>query len=69
MKKKLKNRAMSVRKQGDIVEIRMYSCYSGRDDYFRGKARLNNPEEIRNLLEAAASKGLELPKRESGWWT
>lgn len=56
-------RHLSVRKHGEIVEIRIYSAYHGRDDYFRGKARLNNEKELDALFEAACANGLKMPAK------
>ena len=54
---------ISVKKEGEIVEIRIYRCQDGREETFRGKARVNNPKEMEFLFQAAQHKGLEIPKR------
>lgn len=60
---------ISVRKQGGIIEIRLYDCYEDRYDYFRAKARVNNQEEMRTLLSALESKGVSLAHKDEGkWW-
>jgi len=69
-RKKIKAHAISVKKEGEVLEIRIYRCQQGREETFRGKARLNNPKEMATLFEAAQFKGLEIPKGKvkPGWW-
>lgn len=61
-RKKRSPHAISVKKEGEIVEIRIYRCQDGREETFRGKARVNNPKEMEFLFQAAQHKGLEIPK-------
>lgn len=62
--------AVAKRVAGDIIELRLISNYGeGHDEFFRGRARLNNPREIAALFDAACSKGLRLPTpQEEGWF-
>ena len=58
---------ISVKKEGEIVEIRIYRCQEGREETFRGKARVNNPKEMERLFQAAQHKGLSIPANKVEW--
>lgn len=62
---------ISLRKTGDIVRLQMYSAHNSHDKFFDMEAPANNPKKIRQLLEAAKSKGLNLSEdfdSSQSWW-
>lgn len=58
----------SVRQQGDMIELKLYSTYGGNMVYFKGRAPLNNHKALKALFDAAQSKGLDLSDIYEPWW-
>lgn len=62
---------ISIRRQGDVVELKIYATYGGRSETFRGKANVNNKNQMIALFDAARAKGLEIPpppEERSNWY-
>lgn len=45
---------------GRFIEIKIMEQQNSREIIFRGKARLDDPEAVKDLFVAAASRGFEL---------
>ena len=66
------SRRISVRRNGDMVRLQIYDCRDSHEKYFDAEAPADDPGKIRLLLEAAFSKGMSRPSKESNdelkWW-
>lgn len=60
--KSRRKKDISVAKRGDVVRVRLTSCYNSHDVFFEGEAPMNDERKVESLLLAAEAKGLKIPK-------
>jgi len=59
MSGKFKLRQLNFAKRGDVIEAKLKD--SAFNTYFKQKAQISNPKEMKELMEALKQKGVNFP--------
>lgn len=59
------NRGFSIRRDGEYLDIRIFS---GGKIVFKGGCNVNDVKKVESLINVLRAKGVSIPVEPDGWW-